>query len=463
MAERAYAEWLKAKTEITRTVGLPDAAISPGEYLFPFQRDLVRWALRRGSSAIFAGTGLGKTRMQLDWARHIAAFGRVLILTPLAVALQTVREAQRIGIDARYCREDDGARVSVTNYDMLDRFDPRHFAGIVLDESSILKSYDGATRNALIESFNRTPFRLCCTATPAPNDYTELGNHSEFLGIKSRTEMLSEYFVHDGETTQEWRLKGHARAAFWRWVASWGAIIRRPSDLGYEDGAFILPPLRMHERVIGVDHKEAWKSGALLATEALTLSEQRAVRRATMDERVEVAADLARGNEPVLIWCELNAEGDALAEAIPDSVQVAGADSREDKEDRLLGFADGKYRTLISKASIAGYGMNWQHCARQIFVGASHSYEQTYQAIRRSWRFGQTRPVDVFILRAETDGAIVANYRRKEADAAAMEEETAAIVSESVRASLGAAIREWNEYEPQRDIRLPSWLDSEAA
>jgi superfamily II DNA or RNA helicase len=457
-----YDSWIASKIEPMRAQGLDASEIAPGDYLFPFARDLVAWALRRSCAAIFADTGLGKTRMQLDWARHVSRHGRVLILTPLAVAQQTVREARACGIDAEYRRQDDGSRIVVTNYDILDRFDPSRFHGIVLDESSILKSYDGATRTALIGAFSATPFRLACTATPAPNDHTELGNHSEFLGIKTRTEMLSEYFVHDGGSTQNWRLKGHAVAAFWRWVAGWGAIVRRPSDLGYPNDGFALPPLRMHERVLRVDHTEAWRSGALFATESMTLAEQRAVRRATLDRRVEAAAELAAGDEPALVWCELNDEGDAIERAISGAVQVRGSDAPDDKEDRLLGFADGRYRVLVTKPSIAGFGMNWQHCARQIFVGASHSYEQTYQAIRRCWRFGQRRPVDVFVIRAETDSAITANYRRKEADAARLADETAIHVLEAVRASVGAARREWNDYCPTAPMVIPSWLTSES-
>jgi superfamily II DNA or RNA helicase len=458
-----YAEWLAAKTTATQTRGLDAGAIELGAELFPFQRDLVRWALRKGSAALFADTGLGKTLMQLEWARNVSRIGRVLILTPLAVAQQTSREATRFGMTAPYRREDKGDAITVTNYDILDRFDPSHFAGIVLDESSILKSYDGATRTAIIEAFARTPYRLACTATPAPNDYTELGNHSEFLGIKTRTEMLSEYFVHDGETTQAWRLKGHAVDAFWRWVCSWGAIVRRPSDLGYDDDGFTLPALRMHEEILRVDHLAAWKTGALFATESMTLSEQRGVRRATMDQRVETAAALTDGEDAVLIWCELNDEGDAIERAIPGSVQVRGSDSPESKEDRLLGFADGSYRVLVTKPSIAGFGMNWQHCARMIFVGASHSYEQTYQAIRRCWRFGQKRPVDVFIIRAETDSHVVANYRRKEQDVTRMAEDTAPHVIAAVRESLGASQREWNDYTPNTTMTIPAWVNSEAA
>jgi superfamily II DNA or RNA helicase len=410
-----YEQWVANKFSVARFDGVEPGEMSPA--MFPHQRDLVRWALRKGRAAIFADTGLGKSIMELEWARHVSRHGRVLILTPLAVAQQTVAEGRKFGIECVYRREDAGDAVTVTNYDMMHAFDASAFVGIVLDESSILKSFTGSTRNALIESFAQTPYRLACTATPAPNDFTELGNHSEFLGVKSRVEMLAEYFAHDGGSTQDWRVKGHAVSAFWRWVASWGAIVKTPEDLGHDGSAYRLPPLRMHEHTIHVEHEDAWSEGFLFAPDVKTLSEARATRRATIDKRVAKAAELAAGEAPAIVWCELNAEGDAVTAAIPGAVQVAGSDDNETKTERLEGFATGRYRVLVTKGSVAGFGLNFQHCARMVFMGASHSYEQTYQSIRRCWRFGQTRPVDVHILRAETEGAIVANYRRKEADA----------------------------------------------
>jgi superfamily II DNA or RNA helicase len=459
----AYEEFVAMKSASVAFDGIDGAEIDGR--LFPHQRDLVTWALRKGRAAVFADTGLGKTLMQLEWARVVSARGRVLVLTPLAVAQQTVREAERFGIGGvEYCREDTGARITVANYEMMHAFDPAAFVGVVLDESSILKSFNGATRTALINAFARTPYRLACTATPAPNDHTELGNHSEFLGIKTRTEMLAEYFVHDGETTQEWRIKGHAQAAFWRWVCSWGAIVRKPSDLGHDDGAYALPPLRTHEHVIPVDHGDAKAAGRLFLDDARSLSDQRATRRATMEKRVAKAVELAAGDEPCLIWCELNDEGNALEDAIPGAVQVSGADSAEDKADRLLGFAEGRYRVLVTKASVAGFGLNFQSCARMVFVGASHSYEQTYQAMRRCWRFGQTRPVDVHVIRAETEGAVLANLRRKEADAARMSEEVASRAMEFMRAEIGVVTkREWNDYAPSAVMVIPEWLGQEEA
>lgn len=455
----AYAAFVARKGASIDVAGLSGDDIAP--HLFPFQRDLVRWALRRGRAALFADTGLGKTAMQIEWGRHVLARGRVLALTPLAVAQQTVREAARFGVEAVYARHDTGAPFIVANYEMLHAFDPGAFAGVILDESSILKSFDGRTRTALIEAFKLTPYRLCCTATPAPNDFTELGNHSEFLGLKTRAEMLAEYFVHDGGSTQDWRIKGHAITPFWRWVATWGAVVKAPSDLGYDDGAFALPPLRMHEHVVPVDDGAAARLGLLFAPEARTLQEQRQVRRATISGRVAKAVELAGGDAPCIVWCELNDEAGAAAAAIPGAVQVAGSDDSDTKVAHLMGFLDGRHRVMVSKASMFGYGLNLQMCNRMIFVGASHSYEQTYQAIRRCWRFGQTRPVDVHYVRSEADGCVVANYRRKEADAARMGAEMRAHVGDAVRAEVRGLHREFNPYEPEVRLTVPDWIGME--
>jgi len=453
----SYDAFIAAKSKTTRFDGIPAAVLS--SRLFPHQAALTSWALRRGRAAIFADTGLGKTWMEVEWARVVAERGRVLMLAPLAVAEQTVREARKLDVDVRYLRRDDGTTpVVITNYELLEHFDPTAFAGVVLDESSILKAYTGATRNAIIGAFAETPYRLACTATPAPNDYTELGNHSEFLGIKSRVEMLAEYFTHDGGSTQDWRLKGHAVESFWRWVCTWGAMVKRPSDLGYEDAGFALPPLRMHEHIVRVGHEDAHREGFLFAPEAKSLSDQRATRRMTMEARIAKAAELAAGSDPVLIWCELNDEADGIEAAIPGAVQVAGSDPPEVKADRMLGFSSEVFRVMVSKVSICGFGMNWQHCNRMIFLGASHSYEQTYQAVRRCWRFGQTKPVDVHVIRAETEQGIVANYRRKEADAERMADEMVARMRDSMRAEIGSAAREWNDYNPCAPMAIPTWL-----
>lgn len=435
----AYQAFLDEKRIEHVPTGLEPAELNSA--LFPFQADVVRWALRRGRSAIFADCGMGKTLMQLEWARQVYDHaGRVLILAPLAVSAQTVREAETFGIvGVEYLRDDNGTTpIVVTNYEMLEHFNPDDFAGVVLDESSILKSFDGKTRTRIIEAFGQTRFRLACTATPAPNDFMELGNHSEFVGSMLRQEMLATFFVHDGGETQKWRLKGHAEDDFWRWVCSWAVMIRAPSDLGYDDGAFILPPLEMDSVVVRVDHNRATE-GHLFAMEARTLPERIAERRRTVPERAQACADLVAQDpdEPWLIWCNLNAEADAVRRLIPGAVEVRGSDTREKKEGALLGFASGEIQILVTKPKIAGHGMNWQHCARVVFVGLSDSYEQFYQAVRRVWRFGQERPVKCYIVTAETEGEVLRNVRRKEAAAAEMAAEmlthTRAITEENVR------------------------------
>lgn len=456
----SYESWIESRSESHRFASVPHSdELTSG--LFPHQRALVLWALRKGRCAIFADTGLGKTLMQAEWARHVAAVGPVLILAPLAVAEQTVDEARRFGINIVYRQRPSGDRITITNYDRMDAFDPDDYAGIVLDESSILKSFDGKTRTMLIEAFANTPYRLACTATPAPNDHTELGNHSEFLGVKTRAEMLAEYFVHDGGSTQSWRLKGHAEDEFWRWVCTWAAVLKKPSDLGFDDDGYNLPPLRMHEHIVRISHAEAHLAGLLFAPPAEALNDQRRVRRATTDRRIEIATEIAAGVGQTLIWCEMNAEADACQRAIAGAVQVAGDDRIEDKRDRLLGFARGEIRVLVTKPKIAGHGMNWQRCSRMVFVGASHSYEQTYQAIRRCWRFGQLNAVDVHVIRAETEGAIVANFRRKEADAERLAEEMVSRVRDSMQNEIGGTSREWNPYEAQRHMTVPTWVGQE--
>lgn len=456
----SYDDLIARKSASTPSSGFIVEDVAP--HLFAHQVDLVRWALRRGRAAIFADTGLGKGLMLLEWARHVAERGRVIILAPLAVGPQLAAEATRFGVDARYLRADDPtARIAITNYEMLHAFDPSAFTGVVLDESSILKSYTGATKTALLAAFKHTPYRLACTATPAPNDFTELGNHSEFLGLKSRTEMLAEYFVHDGGSTQDWRIKGHALTPFWRWVATWGAVVKLPSDLGYDDGAFALPPLEMIEHVVPSTDHDHKASGMLFAMEARTLQEQRAVRRGTIDSRVGKTLELVKKSkrDQFVIWCELNDEQDAMAEALGKiCVSIQGSTSDDDKLERHDRWLSGKARVLVAKPSQFGFGLNWQHCHRVVFIGASHSYERTYQAIRRCWRFGQTSPVTVDLVRSDLEAAIVENYRRKENDAAKMAAEMTSHVGEAVRAEVRGLSREFNPYKPGKRMTLPAWL-----
>jgi hypothetical protein len=782
----SYSKFLASKDAIAASVGIAEPAFD-ASHLFPFQRDLVRWALRRGRAALFADTGLGKSRMQLTWADAVARAtgGKALILAPLAVASQTVREGAAIGIDVTYARSQAGATgaITIANYEMLQHFDPREFTAVVLDEcfaagtpvevvdvngivtnrpidlvragdrivnasgidtvsdvhrrevpyavrvrvagqeitaspnhpfftrrgwvsaqdlepgdyaleaaeavrmvrgevlpevaseqvrsvlrqillsemaheatgtrcegahagdrkeargvgsevvgdrvsgsggwqgscpqvqsdestrgsgeglppiesheartfsawgkrssidvaadgsadcawtdmgdgvcrvsgptgsgvsdalqarlgaaratsryrggwvlasqpegtrqeegreagfarvdgievleqghpeldrirdadgklyfydlggtrhpsfsvggilvhnSSCLKDYTSSTRTAIIEAFAATPYRLACTATPSPNDFTELGNHAEFLGIMRRVEMLSQYFAHDGGSTQDWTLKGHAKEAFWRWVCSWACLVKRPSDLGYDDAGYDLPALNMHEHIVPATQEQAHAQGFLFAKAAAGLTEQRQARKASMSDRVKLAIDIvaAEPDEAWVVWCELNDESDALAEGIPGAIEVRGSQKDDVKEALLTGFASSAHRIIVTKPSIAGFGLNWQHSARVVFVGITHSFEQFYQAVRRQWRFGQARPVECHIITSEIEGSVLANLRRKEADAAKLAEEmrryTAAIVSENIR----SADREQDSYEPTMPMMIPQWMTSETA
>ncbi len=439
-----YAAFLDRKRISDPSTGLTD--IPPlNPMLFEFQHDITAWALRRGRAAIFADCGLGKSPMQLEWARHIP--GRVLILAPLAVAAQTKREGEKFGIPVGIARKQDDVRekITVTNYEMMEHFDFAQFDGLVLDESSILKAQDSKTRERIIELSQQIPFRLACTATPSPNDYMELGNHAEFLGVMSRAEMLAMFFVHDGGETQKWRIKGHAQANFWKWVCSWAIMIRKPSDLGYSDEGFTLPELRIHEHVVRVD---APSDGFLFAVEAATLQERLRARRDSIADRAELAASIANATDrPFLVWCNLNDESKTLASSISGAVEITGSDSNDQKESRMLAFTNGGTRAVVSKPSIAGFGMNWQHCADMAFVGLSDSYEQFYQAVRRCYRFGQTKPVNVHVITAETEGAVVANIKRKEADAMKMAEEMVTHMADMNREALHlGSVREKTEY-----------------
>lgn len=411
-----YVEFLKQKTIMDVPTGLK--TIPPlNDQLFDFQKDITGWALKRGRAAIFADCGMGKTPMQLEWAKQIG--DDVLILAPLSVANQTVREGKKFGVEVNYCRDKKDVKkgITITNYEMLEHFDPSVFKGIVLDESSILKSYTGAFRNLIIDSFKHTPFRLACTATPAPNDYMELGNHAEFLGVMSRTEMLAMFFIHDGGETAKWRLKGHGEVKFWEWICSWAVMIRKPSNLGYKDGDFILPPYEIHQRT--VNSKST--AGFLFPVEAQTLQERLQSRRESIDDRVKECAEIVNASkETWVIWCNLNSESDTLTKSIDGAVEVKGSDSPEYKEKTLNDFSLGKFRVLVSKPSIAGFGMNWQHCHKMAFVGLSDSYEEFYQAFRRCWRFGQKKKVDAYVITAQTEGAVVQNIKRKEADSERM-------------------------------------------
>jgi len=411
--------------------------------LFPFQRRIVRRALGAGRFAIFSECGTGKTMMQLSWADQVARHtgGKVLILAPLAVAQQTVEEGKKIGVEVKYCRSQESvgtASIAITNYEMLSNFDAAEFQGVVLDESSILKGFAGSTCTAILQKFERTPYKLAASATPSPNDFVELGTHAEFLGVMSRVEMLATFFTHDSGESAKWRLKGHSVDRFWKWVCTWAVMVRRPSDMGCSNDGFNLPPLNYHEHIVN-SGRDLSDQGLLFAPNATTLTGQRDARRASIGDRVATAASLVNSSdEPWLVWCDLNAESEALAKAIPGAVEVKGADKPEHKERSMIAFANGEIRVLISKPSICGFGMNFQVCPNMVFVGLSNSFEQIYQATRRCWRFGQKKPVHAHFVFARDEGAVVANIKRKEEDFRTMQDRMVDLMHDDEDASLFA-------------------------
>lgn len=456
-----YQAFLASKRVVDPKTGL--VTVPPlSDSLFRFQRDITAWALRRGRAALFAGTGLGKSLMELSWARavHQEARGDVLLVTPLAVSAQMVREAEKFGFEVRIVRSqaECGAGINITNYQKTGHFDLSRFAGVILDESSILKSTDGHYRTQLIEACKGVPFRLAATATPAPNDFMELGNHAEFLGVMSYTDMLATFFTHDGGDTQKWRLKGHAEHVFWKWMASWCVMLRHPADLGYDDAGYDLPPLKQHQHVVDVEYAPNLETGLLFPLSATTMQERLGARRGTIKERVALAAQITPPDRPFVWWCHLNSESDALVRSIPGAVETKGSDSDEVKEKKLLDFTEGRIRVLVTKPGVAGFGMNWQHCADTGFVGLSDSFEQVYQAIRRFWRFGQTRPVNVHFIAAETEGAVVANLKRKEVDADRMAAALVRHMADLSSADVRGIERDNATYNPTKSITLPDWL-----
>lgn len=452
-----YTDFLDHKTQ-----GGADSGFDPiwlPDSLFDFQRDLVDWAVRKGRAAIFADCGLGKTLMGLTWASNVVRkTGKpALYLTPLAVGPQTAREAERFGIEAVHSRDGTLSRhIVISNYEKLDYFNPDDFGGVVCDESSILKSFAGARRGAVTAFMRKVPYRLLQTATAAPNDYIELGTSSEALGYMGHMDMLNRFFKNDlnnsatgrmaGEVIK-WRLKGHAETPFWRWVCSWARACRRPSDLGFDDRNFLLPPLSEVEHLV---EAQTLADGMLFAMPAVGLQEQREERRRTISERCERVSELVNSTgQPALVWCHLNDEGDMLEKMIPDAVQVSGKDSDERKEERLEAFADGRARVLITKPKIGAWGLNFQHCNHVAFF-PSHSFEQYYQSIRRCWRFGQKRPVTVDIVTTEGERGVMRNLQRKAGQADEMFTHLVREMNQSL------AIERANNMTKKMEI--PSWL-----
>lgn len=460
-----YTTFLERKSQSDVYAGFEPLWIP--NFLFDFQRSLVDWAIRKGKAAIFADCGMGKTPMQLVWAENVVRHTNrpVLVVTPLAVSAQTLLEAAKFDIEAhRSLDGTHGLGITVTNYERLHHFDPTEFAGVVSDESSILKNFDGVRRGLITEFMRKLDYRLLCTATAAPNDYIELGTSSEALGELGYMDMLQRFFKNDQNTSKpliyrqrgtdfaarydraKWRFKGHAQEPFWRWVCSWARALRRPSDLGFPDDRFQLPPLVEREYIITARQVA---DGMLFDLPAVGLREERDEMRRTIQERCEQAAVLVAGAESAVCWCHLNPEGDLLSDLIPDSVQVSGSDEPEAKEEKFLAFADGQVRVLVIKPKIGAWGLNWQHCARMTFF-PSHSFEQYYQAVRRCWRFGQTRPVEVDVVTTESGHGVMKNLQRKARQADEMFSRLVSYMHDAMSLSRTSDFAE--------KVALPSWL-----
>lgn len=455
--EMDYETFIKNKEIIIADSGFTPTELN--ENLFDFQRDVVTWALRKGKAALFEDTGLGKTIQQLSWADAVAKHenGKVLILAPLAVSKQTTKEAEKFGIKCTLCETNEDVRegVNITNYEKLHHFDTNQFCGIVLDESSILKSYSGKTTTELIDRFRFTKYKLACSATPSPNDFTEIGNHAEFLNVMTMNEMLSMYFINDASDGIGWRLKGHSVTDFFKWIGEWAIMIRTPSDLGFDDTKYKLPKLHMHNIVTESKPLE----NQLFAKPAETLQERRQARKDSLNNRVEKAKEIVqRGNSQVLVWCNYNDESSALKTAIPEGYEVKGSDTDQHKENGMIGFADGNIKVLISKPSICGFGMNWQNCHTMIFCGLSDSYEQFYQAIRRCWRFGQKNEVDVYVITSEAEANILNNIKTKQDRHERMYTEMLKVITTVTKEKLYSLKFEHSNYRPQEVVSIPSWL-----
>lgn len=468
-----YQDFLTKKMQRPAFRGFEIDANTLNPNMYPFQRDIVLWALRLGKAAVFSQVGTGKTIMQLSWANIVSEYtGKpVLILAPLAVSGQTIREGAKFGIEAVYRRDETeieaSDRIVVTNYERLDKFSNfiLSIGGIVLDESSILKNYTGKTKQAIIDTFRDTPYKLACSATPAPNDHLELGNHADFLDIMPSSEMIMRWFTNDTMEAGNYRLKKHAERDFWRWLTSWAVCITKPADLGddYDMPEFELPALNIIGHYVAANNeaiKEAWANGRLLPDTAPSSTKLGKVKRQSLQDRLRLCQDLIASiddDEPILIWCNLNDEADALAKAFPEAVEVRGTDSADSKTKKLLGFSDGVHRILITKPTIAGHGMNWQHCNQAIFFGLDFSFESFYQAKGRNHRYGQQRDVNCHVIFAETEGNVIQTLYRKQAS------------FEEMQSSMAKAMKEHGLFRDGKNLTLtgangnipmilPDWL-----
>ena len=455
-----YHQFLESKTIVDVPCGFEARDINPK--LFNFQRDIVKWGLQRGRFAGWEDCGLGKSAQQLEWSHQVFKHTgkNILLLAPLAVSEQHADEARKFGIEqVKVCADQSEVEpgITITNYEKLHKFDASEFGGVALDESSILKSFDGKFRNRIIDSFRDTPFKSAWTATPAPNDFMELGNHAEFLGVMTRAEMLATFFVHDGGDTSKWRLKGHAEKDFWRWLCSWAINIRKPSDLGYSDDGFVLPPLKVIEEIVSSNHVS---EGFLFPLPASSLGDRRSARRSSLSNRVNRSVEIANSSkEQFLVWCDLNDESKALSEAIDGAVEVTGSDSDEHKVETAKRFVRGDIRAVVTKGSIWGWGLNLQNSRNQIHCGVTDSAEEWYQKVRRQLRFGQKEEVRCWVVTSESEGAVVSNIKRKLADMDKMATETVKFMAQISSAQIHKKTsRQTTEYKPAVPMDLPAFI-----
>lgn len=461
----SYSEFLEKKAIVHVPTGITKKAKIP-KRLFPFQGACTELAIRRGRSGLFESTGLGKSGQEIVFADNVERHTKkpVIIFTPLAVAQQMIEEGNALGIQLEIASGDEDIRergIYIINYQKLHKIDPGKFSGVVLDEASCLKGYDRSTARRLIEMFAKTPFRLVATATPAPNDTGELGAYAEFLGVMSMSEMLSTFFVHDSGETQKWRLKGHAEHDFWRWLASWCVCIQKPSDIGFDDDGYILPKLHIKEHIAEAG---LIREGELFAFTASTLQERRGARRDSISHRVVRAKELvdARPGEQWVIWCGLNQEQDEIARVLGDScVSIQGSTSDDDKILLHEKWKRGEVKVLVTKVALFGFGLNWQHCRNMIFLGLSDSFEAFYQAVRRCWRFGQKNEVYAHVVISDSEGAVMANIKRKERDAENMQAALVEHMADITKKEISGVGRTMIDYVPRVHMQIPEWLVEE--
>lgn len=455
-----YDEFLKTKEIRAEACGFDVDRENITQMAFDYQKDIIAWACKKGKCAILTGCGTGKTLMLLEWARAVNEHTNkpVLIVSPLSVVQQTERESRKFGIcNVHICRNDEDVRdgVNITNYEMIEHFDSSVFSGIVLDESSILKSFDGKYKTLLTDMFCRTPYRLLCTATIAPNDYTEIGTSCEFLGIMSRTEMLATYFIHDSGDTSKWRLKKAGVNKFWEWFATWAIYFNSPKDLGYDGNGYDLPPLNIHKVIVESEVKE----GEMLVMLADTLEERRNARKDSAESRTDIAASMANESDSQwLLWCDYNDESTMLKRKTRKCIEVKGSDDPEFKANASLDFADGQIHALVSKPSIFGFGSNFQSCHNMVFCGLSDSYERFYQAVRRCWRFGQKVAVDVYIILSEREMNVLDNITRKQKQMDEMQKQMTALMRDVTLSEIKHTTRITTEYKPTERMEVPAWV-----